>query len=52
MKKQMKYANGTGAPFVAVIGSDEVSAGVMAVKEMATGEQINLTLEELLEKLK
>ena len=52
MKKQMKYANGTGAPFVAVIGSDEVSAGVMAVKEMATGEQNNLTLEELLEKLK
>lgn len=52
MKKQMKYAHGTGAPYVAVIGSDEVSAGVMAVKEMATGEQNNLTLKELLEKLK
>jgi len=52
MKKQMKYANGTGAPYVAVIGSEEVQANVMAVKEMATGEQKNLTIEELINKLK
>lgn len=51
MKKQMKYAHGTGAPYVAVIGSDEVEGNVIAVKEMATGDQNNLTIEQLLEKL-
>lgn len=52
MKKQMKYANGTGAPFVAVIGSEEVEANIIAVKEMATGEQNNMTLEQLIDTLK
>ena len=52
MKKQMKYAHGTGAPFVAIIGSDEVEAGVIAVKEMATGDQENFSLIQLIEKLK
>jgi|GEM_PF-20015 len=52
MKKQMKYANGTGAPYVAVIGSDEMEANVMAVKEMATGDQSNMTIQEVIDKLK
>lgn len=52
MKKQMKYADGTGAPYVAVIGSEEVEATKMAVKEMATGEQRKMTLDELLAKLR
>ncbi len=52
MKKQMKYAHGTGAPFVAIIGSDEVEANVIAVKEMTTGDQGNYSLSQLVEKLK
>ncbi|WP_299207623.1 histidine--tRNA ligase [uncultured Dokdonia sp.] len=52
MKKQMKYANGTAAPYVAIIGSDEVEAGVIAVKEMVTGDQVNFSLAQLIEKLK
>ena len=52
MKKQMKYANGTAAPYVAIIGSDEVEAGVIAVKEMVTGDQGNFSLAQLIEKLK
>lgn len=52
MKKQMKYANGTGAPYVAIIGSDEVEAGAIAVKEMTTGDQGNYSLLQLIEKLK
>ena len=51
MKKQMKYAHGTGAPYVAIIGSDEVDAGIIAVKEMNTGDQGNYSLTELIEKL-
>lgn len=39
MNKQMKYANGTGAPYVIIIGSDEVSSNLLSVKNMATGEQ-------------
>ena len=52
MKKQMKYANGTAAPYVAIIGSDEVEAGVIAVKEMVTGDQGKFSLAQLIEKLK
>ena len=52
MKKQMKYAHGTASPFVAIIGSDEVEAGVIAVKEMSTGDQGNYSLAQLVEKLK
>lgn len=52
MKKQMKYANGTGAPLVAIIGSDEVGANTIAVKEMSTGDQANYSLQELIVKLK
>ncbi|MCC7125063.1 MAG: histidine--tRNA ligase [Acidobacteria bacterium] len=37
--KQLKYAASRGIPFVAVMGDDEAAAGVVAVKDLATGEQ-------------
>jgi len=52
MKKQMKYANGTGAPFVVVIGSEEIEADIMVVKEMSTGNQEKLNFDQLLSRLK
>jgi len=51
MKKQMKYANDRKVPFVAVIGSNEMEAGKVQLKNMETGEQSLLTVEEVIEQL-
>jgi len=39
MKKQMKYADDKGIPYVALVGSQEMETGVISVKNMKTGEQ-------------
>ena len=46
MKKQMAYANATGVPFVAMVGESEMAQGKMALKDMATGEQMVVTPSE------
>ncbi|CAG0908943.1 unnamed protein product [Cyprideis torosa] len=51
MKKQMKYANARQVPFVILIGSNEMESGVLTLKNMTTGEQFNLTIEAIIEKL-
>ncbi len=48
MKKQMKYANDKGVRFVALAGADEMAKGVFTLKNMETGEQSLVTLEELI----
>lgn len=50
-KKQMKYANAIKAPYVLVIGGDEIETGKLGLKDMATGEQVFLPLEEIIEKI-
>lgn len=52
MKKQMKYADGTGAPYVALVGSDEVEANMLSVKQMSTGDQQKMHTAALIELLK
>jgi histidyl-tRNA synthetase len=39
MKSQMKTADRSGARFAIVVGSREVESGVVALKELSTGEQ-------------
>lgn len=51
MKKQMSYANSRGIPFVALVGDDELRQGLVTLKDMRTGEQQQLTPEQLLERL-
>ncbi|MCI5874988.1 MAG: histidine--tRNA ligase [Prevotella sp.] len=46
MKKQMSYANAAGVPFVALVGENEMQAGTIALKNMQTGEQQNVTIDE------
>ncbi|MDB4952158.1 MAG: Histidyl-tRNA synthetase [Gemmatimonadetes bacterium] len=46
--KQMKAASALGAARVAVLGADEVAAGVANVKTMETGEERRVPVEELL----
>ncbi len=39
MKKQLGYADAKHIPFVAIVGSDEMAAGKVMLKNMLTGEQ-------------
>ncbi|MEM6297228.1 MAG: histidine--tRNA ligase [Bacteroidota bacterium] len=50
LKKQLDYANKKNIPFVILIGDDEMAAGKLAFKNMETGEQERLSLEEILER--
>jgi histidyl-tRNA synthetase len=52
MKKQMSYADAKQIPFVALIGSNEMSTGQITVKNMENGEQSAVTMDELLHILK
>ena len=49
MKKQMKYANARQAPYVVIIGSEEMNSGRLALKNMVSGEQQQLELERIIE---
>ena len=51
MKKQMNYANDRQIPYVAIVGADEVQNGTIALKNMVTGEQQSLTVDQVIEKL-
>ena len=46
MKKQMAYANARSIPFVALVGESEMQAGVLTLKNMATGEQQQLSIAD------
>ena len=41
-KQKIAYADKLGIPYVIFLGEDEISAGVVACKDMATGEQTKL----------
>ena len=51
MKKQMAYANAQQVPFVALVGETEMNEGRIALKDMLSGEQSILSLEEVIERL-
>lgn len=50
LKAQMKFAAKTGASYTAIIGDDEIASGNLTVKDMATGEQVTMTKDELINK--
>lgn len=52
MKKQMSYANDKNVAYVAMVGETEMANGTIALKCMETGEQENLTINEVISKLK
>jgi histidyl-tRNA synthetase len=52
MQKQMKYANDRGVQFVALVGDNEMSSNTIQLKNLETGDQIAVSLEELIERLK
>ena len=51
MKKQMQYANLKSIPYVALVGENEMAAGMVTLKNMATGEQQMVPAAQLLSSL-
>lgn len=49
LKAQMKYANKLNVGYTLVLGDDELSAGKANVKNMATGEQTQVSLANLVD---
>ena len=52
MKKQMSYANAKQIPFVALAGENEMAEGKFTLKNMLTGEQQLLAIEDVIEKVR
>lgn len=48
MKKQMSYANARQIPFVALVGEQEMADGTVSLKNMESGEQRSLAIDELI----
>jgi histidyl-tRNA synthetase len=46
LKAQMKYADKLGAVFSMVIGDNEIETGDIKIKNMKTGEQHELSLDD------
>jgi histidyl-tRNA synthetase len=40
--KQVKYASTIGVPYVAIVGADERAQGVVTIKDMRTGAQVQV----------
>ena len=47
-KAKMSYADRLGVPYVIFLGDDEIAAGVVACKDMASGEQTKLSADDTL----
>ncbi len=52
MKKQMGYANDNKIPYVAIVGETELANNTITVKCMSTGEQRQMSIDEMIENLK
>lgn len=50
LKAKFKYADKLKIPYVIVIGEDEIKQNKFKLKDMSTGEEENLTLEEMIKK--
>ncbi len=47
LKSQLKSANKAGVRFAAIIAEDELASGVATLRDMETGEQVEVGLEEI-----
>ncbi len=51
MKKQMSYANNRDIPYVVLLGASEIESNSYTLKHMRTGEQKELSMEQLISAL-
>lgn len=52
IKNQFKYANKLNIPYVIIIGEDEVRDNTVSLKNMETGEQVVMNIDEVIEKIR
>jgi histidyl-tRNA synthetase len=52
MKKQMGYADTKQIPFVAIVGGDEMAQNKVMLKNMTSGEQKLVSIEEIVAEVK
>lgn len=52
MKKQMAYADKKQIGYVALLGENEIAKGLITLKDMHSGEQSSITLDEVVERIK
>lgn len=50
-KNKLNYANKLGIPYVIFIGDEELSSNALTIKNMITGEQDKLTVNQIIDKL-
>jgi len=48
LKKQMNYANNQNIPYVLMVGEEEIRKGSYTLKDMKTGDQEEVSLEQLI----
>lgn len=51
-KQKMTYANKLAVPYVVILGEDEIAENKLTLKDMRSGEQATITLEEAVEKIR
>ena len=51
-KAKMSYADKLSIPYVIFLGEDEINAGVVACKDMKSGEQAKLNTQETIDRIK
>ncbi|MEQ1884461.1 MAG: histidine--tRNA ligase [Bryobacteraceae bacterium] len=52
LKRALEVANKMGARYALILGDNEVAAGTYLVKDMASGEQVSLTRDQLIEHIR
>lgn len=52
LKPKLKYANRLGIPYVCIIGEDEEKQNKVTIKNMETGDQKTISLEEIISEIK
>ena len=50
-KAKLSYADRLKIPYVLLLGEDEITAGKVALKDLATGEQVSVTVGEAAERI-
>ena len=51
MKAQFKYANKVNAKYTVVIGESEIEKNVVTLKDMESGEQKEVSIDQLIDEL-
>jgi len=52
MKKKMKYADKWRIPYIIIVGEEERKTGMYSLKNMKTGEQTKLSLDEIIKAIR